>query len=105
MKAIRLISCAILLTAACATQRVTRTSATSTQGGDLSGYWNDIDANVVAEEMIKDCTSSGLTTHFAKDSGALPVVKLMGVLKRTDDRNVNSDYFAKRLERELLRSG
>ena len=29
----------------------------------------------------------------------------MGVNKRTDDRNVNTQYFSKRLERELLNSG
>lgn len=34
-----------------------------------------------------------------------PVVKLMGVIKKTDDRNVNTDYFGKQLERQLLNSG
>lgn len=93
------------LAAGCATTRVTRTSAASTDGGDLSGYWNDIDANEVAAVMIKDCLSHPWATRFQQSTGGAPVVKLMGVSKRTDDRNVNSQYFARRLERELLNSG
>ena len=81
-------------------RKVSRTSANSTAGGDLSGYWNDIDANLVSEEMIKDCLSRPWASDFqSQNEGAKPVVKLMGVVKRTDDRNVNTQYFAKRLER------
>lgn len=103
---------AILLTlsigaVACgAPKKVSRTASDATEGGDLSGYWNDIDANLVAEEMVKDCMSRGwASTHQESNSGAKPIVKLMGVIKRTDDRNVNEQYFSKRLERELLNSG
>lgn len=90
----------------CRKRRVTRTAANSTEGGDLSGYWNDIDANLVSTEMIKDCLSRPWASNFqAENDGARPVIKLMGVQKRTDDRNVNTQYFSKRLERELLNSG
>ena len=85
---------------------VQRTAADSTEGGDLSGYWNDIDANLVSEEMIKDCMQRPWASdHQSGAGGAKPIVKLMGVIKRTDDRNVNTQYFTKRLERELLNSG
>lgn len=88
------------------TKTVQRTSADSTEGGDLSGYWNDIDANLVAKEMIDDCMSRAwITDHMQGSGGQKPIVKLMGVIKRTDDRNVNEQYFAKRLEREMLNSG
>ena len=91
---------------ACGPKKVTRTSANSTEGGDLSGYWNDIDANLVSQEMIKDCLSRPWASNFqSENDGAKPVVKLMGVQKRTDDRNVNTQYFSKKLERELLNSG
>jgi PBP1b-binding outer membrane lipoprotein LpoB len=100
-----LIASTAMLTS-CRKRRVTRTAANSTQGGDLSGYWNDIDANLVSTEMIKDCLSRPWATNFqAENDGARPVIKLMGVQKRTDDRNVNTQYFSKRLERELLNSG
>lgn len=93
--------------AGCAPQRsVTRTASGSTEGGDLSGYWNDIDAEMVAKTMIKQCLESGWSSdHQSRSAGAKPVIKLMGVLKRTDDRNVNEQFFAKQLERQLLNSG
>lgn len=85
---------------------VTRTAADSTEGGDLSGYWNDIDANLVAKEMISDVMANSWANDYqSANAGKKPVVKLMGVIKKTDDRNVNTDYFGKQLERQLLNSG
>lgn len=85
---------------------VTRTDSKSTEGGDLSGYWNDIDANLVAAEMIKDCMGRPWSAdHQSANGGNKAIVKLMGVIKRTDDRNVNEQYFSKQLEKELLNSG
>lgn len=87
-------------------KKVTRTSAESTKGGDLSGYWNDIDAEMVAKTMMKQCMESPWASDFQEQSGGKkPIVKLMGVMKRTDDRNVNEQYFTKQLERQLLNSG
>src|SRR5688572_23295063 len=101
-----LAACSILATGCGPKKKVARTASDSTEGGDLSGYWNDIDANLVAQEMIKDCLSRPwISNHQSKKGGEKPIVKLMGVIKRTDDRNVNEQYFAKRLERELLNSG
>ncbi len=97
---------ALLLTACGPTRKVTRTSSDATEGGDLSGYWNDIDAQMVAKTMIKQCLDSPWTSNFQAESGGKrPVVKLMGVIKRTDDRNVNTQFFSKQLERQLLNSG
>lgn len=85
---------------------VQRTDAKSGEGGDLSGYWNDIDANLVASEMVKDCMGRPWAADYqSANSGKKAVVKLMGVIKRTDDRNVNEQYFSKQLEKELLNSG
>src|SRR5262245_20656574 len=85
---------------------VQRTDAKSGEGGDLSGYWNDIDANLVAQEMIKDCMGRPWASNFQEEAGGKKaIIKLMGVIKRTDDRNVNEQYFSKQLEKELLNSG
>ncbi len=87
-------------------RQVTRTNADSTEGGDLSGYWNDIDAQQVAKAMVQQCLESPWTSDYQSgNAGKKPVIKLMGVIKRTDDRNVNTDFFAKQLERTLLNSG
>ena len=104
----KLILLSLVLAVGCgSTKRVTRTEAGSTEGGDLSGYWNDIDAELVATAMVKQCLeeSAWAANYQEENSGKKPVVKLMGVIKRTDDRNVNTDFFAKQLERSLLNSG
>jgi uncharacterized protein (TIGR02722 family) len=100
------VAAAFSLTACGGNRTVERTDASSNKGGDLSGYWNDIDANLVSSEMIQDCMARPWASdHQASAGGKKPVVKLMGVIKRTDDRNVNEQYFTKRLEREMLNSG
>jgi PBP1b-binding outer membrane lipoprotein LpoB len=100
------LAAAISLTACGGNKTVERTATDSTKGGDLSGYWNDIDANLVSAEMIQDCLARPWASDYqASSGGKKPVVKLMGVIKRTDDRNVNEQYFTKRLEREMLNSG
>lgn len=98
--------CLLLLAACAAPKTVTRTAPTSTEGGDLSGYWNDIDAEQVAQTMTEQIVSAGwLAEHYRTHGDARPVVKLRGVIKRTDDRNVNEQFFGKQLERFLLNSG
>jgi PBP1b-binding outer membrane lipoprotein LpoB len=95
------------LVVACGPKRsVVRTEAGSGEGGDLSGYWNDMDASLVAKAMIEQCLGSAWASDYQEqNAGKKPVVKLMGVKKRTDDRNVNEEFFAKQLERQLLNSG
>jgi hypothetical protein len=102
-----LLMAAALATTACAGgTKVTRTASGATKGGDLSGYWNDIDAELVAKTMISDLVSSAWVNAFqAENGGRRPVLKLAGVIKRTDDRNVNTQFFAKQVERFLLNSG
>lgn len=99
----------VLATAAgCGSSRkVVRTDPGSTLGGDLSGYWNDIDAEQVAQAMTSQIVGGGWLAEHYRTSGSSdrPVIKLMGVIKRTDDRNVNEQFFGKQLERFLLNSG
>jgi len=97
---------AVPLAACGSSTKVTRTASGSTEGGDLSGYWNDIDAEIVAKTMIEQALASGWMADFQeRNQGRKPVIKLRGVIKRTDDRNVNEQYFTKQLERQLLNSG
>lgn len=111
MKLVRVMLVTVALgataTTGCGPKRtVQRTEAGSSQGADLSGYWNDLDATIVAKAMIQQCLQHPWTSDFQSENGGnKPVVKLMGVKKRTDDRNVNEEFFAKQLERQLLNSG
>lgn len=107
MRALYLLTAAALAGPACSSSTsVTRTAPTSTVGGDLSGYWNDIDAEQVAQAMTAQIVGAPWLVEHARAHGAeRPVIKLMGVIKRTDDRNVNEQFFSKQLERFLLNTG
>lgn len=85
--------------------RVTRTAPDSSEGADLSGYWNDRDAQQVADTMIADCLDRPWIESFQTAQERRPVIKLMGVIKRTDDPNVRTSFFTKQIERALLNSG
>ncbi len=74
-------------------------------GAGLSGYWSEGDAQKVVKTMMGQMLSSRWLGNFRQDESRRPVVKLKGVIKRTDDRNVNEQYFGKQLERTLLNSG
>ncbi len=84
---------------------VTRTDPNDTAGGDLSGEWNDIDANLVAEEMIRDClTRPWLEDFKARNMGRKPVIRFHAIKNRSSDR-IDTKFFSKQVERELLNSG
>ncbi len=74
-------------------------------GAGLSGYWSEGDAQRVVKTMMGQMLNAAWVGNFRQGQGRRPVVKLRGVIKRTDDRNVNEQYFGKQLERTLLNSG
>lgn len=94
--------------AGCATTTgtvVTRTDPNDTAGGDLSGEWNDIDANMVAEEMINDCLTRPWLENFkAQNMGRLPVIRFHSIKNRSSDR-MDTKFFSKQVERQILNSG
>ena len=74
-------------------------------GAGLSGYWSEGDAQKVVKTMVGQMMASGWVGDFREREARKPVVKLRGIIKRTDDRNVNEQYFGKQLERTMLNSG
>jgi len=71
---------------------------------DLSGYWNDTDSRLVAEQMVKDCLGRPWLPEFKGEHKRIPVVIVGTVLNRTFE-HIDSMLFTKDLERELLNSG
>lgn len=71
---------------------------------DLSGYWNDTDANMVAKAMIKDCVVRPWSATFKQDKGRQPVVRVYPVRNRSSE-HVDYRFFTKQLEQELMNSG
>ena len=87
--------------AGCST-KVTRTDAGKVT--DLSGEWNDTDARLTAEEMIKDCVSGNWINEFNKASGRVPVV-IVGTTKNKTFEHISADIFMADLQRALTNSG
>jgi uncharacterized protein (TIGR02722 family) len=91
---------AAMLLSGCAT-KVTRVAPDSTI--DLSGRWNDTDARLVAEEMLKDCLSSN---WYARDTAnkVVPTV-VVGDIHNLSHEHIATDIFIKDIERYLVNSG
>ena len=71
---------------------------------DMSGNWNDTDANQVARAMIQDCLSRPWATSFKAEKGKVPVVRLWPIKNRSSE-HINSRFFTKQVEMELINSG
>jgi uncharacterized protein (TIGR02722 family) len=71
---------------------------------DLSGRWNDTDARMVAEEMVKACTEGKWVSQFNKDKGRDPVV-IVGTVVNRSNEHVNTRVFVEDLEMALVNSG
>lgn len=71
---------------------------------DLSGEWNDTDANQVAKAMIQDCLSRPWSAKFKQEKGKEPVVRLYPIRNRSSE-HINWRFFSKQVEMELINSG
>ena len=87
--------------AGCATQVIRKDTQDVV---DLSGRWNDTDARMVAEEMVKSCTQAKWISQFNKDKGRDPVV-IVGTVTNRSHEHINSRVFVEDLEMALVNSG
>lgn len=71
---------------------------------DMSGYWNDTDANQVAKAMIQDCLSRPWAMKFKAEKGREPVIRLWAIKNRSSE-HINSRFFTKQVEMEFINSG
>lgn len=71
---------------------------------DLSGRWNDTDARLVAEEMIKDVLNRPWRTRFETQFGKPPRI-IVGTVVNKSSEHIASETFINDIERELLNSG
>jgi len=93
---------AFIAMAGCSTKKVTRIDPESTT--DLSGYWNDTDSRLVAEEMIDDCLSARWLTDFNRDQGKRPTV-IAGSIRNKSMEHIAVGTFLHDIERAMINSG
>ena len=92
----------LLALVSCASTKVSRV-ATDSQI-DLSGRWNDTDAQMVATAMINDVVNRPWISDFVAQANRKPVV-IVGAVRNRTDEHIDPIIFTKSLERELLNSG
>jgi uncharacterized protein (TIGR02722 family) len=98
-----LAACAVFTFASCSSStKVTRVSS-DTQI-DLSGRWNDTDAQLVAEAMISDVLRRPWIGDFTGENNRKPVV-IVGDVSNRSSEHIETLVFTKSLERELINSG
>jgi hypothetical protein len=102
MAGIILALCCLGLAAGCApkkqVQRIPVDSVT-----DLSGYWNDTDSRLVAEEMITDClTGAWKANHWEKAKEKATVI--VGVVRNKTDEHIAVETFVGDIERAMINS-
>ncbi|MBF0594230.1 MAG: penicillin-binding protein activator LpoB [Candidatus Omnitrophica bacterium] len=71
---------------------------------DLSGRWNDSDARMTAEEMIKSCLDTAWLGHFNMEKGREPVV-IVGTVNNRSHEHIDAMVFVEDLEQSLVNSG
>jgi len=96
------ITVSVLMISGCAPVSVGRIDAG--EEVDLSGYWNDTDSRLVAEEVIKDCLSRGWLSDFTSLAAKKPRV-IVGTVKNMSSEHIATATFVKDMERELINSG
>lgn len=92
----------LLLLTDCAQRTVTRVDANKQI--DLSGRWNDTDAKLVAEEMIKDALGRPWRETFFNKYNKKPTV-IVGIVTNKTSEHIEADVFIKDLEKEFINSG
>jgi uncharacterized protein (TIGR02722 family) len=71
---------------------------------DLSGRWNDTDAQRVAEDMVKDVLNAAwLSQHKDSHEGSPTVI--VGPIRNKTMQHIDEEIFIKELERKLVNSG
>lgn len=109
MKVLFAAVCVVAVLAACGGREVTRTDTDTVT--DLSGYWNDTDARIVADSIVDQCLhgrwfDSGRVTESRdeRSSRSMPVIVVGGVRNQSIE-HINVDVFMSEIERSLLNSG
>ena len=83
-------------------RQVERVSADSQT--DLSGNWNDTDARMVSDALLRDCFASAWIQNFVQEEGRKPAIRVRSIVNKTDE-HIDSQVFIKNIERAVINSG
>jgi len=99
----------IAFIAGCGGREVTRVNPDTVT--DLSGYWNETDAQMVADSMVSQCLGGRWLTDLSIESRggerpyeAKPVIVVGGIYNESSE-HINTDIFMNAIEQAFLNSG
>lgn len=71
---------------------------------DISGRWNDSDAAMAAQTLIKDVLSKGWLDDFKDENDRKPVL-IVGKIRNKTSEHLDINVMIKDIEKELINSG
>ncbi len=87
----------------CGGTTVQRTDASTVR--DLSGKWNDVDSQQVSSKMITDVLAKPWHREFRTAKNAKPVVKVGGIIVRSNGDVISTEIFTNDIIRSFINSG
>jgi uncharacterized protein (TIGR02722 family) len=71
---------------------------------DVSGRWNDVDAQMVSKDMINQMFDANWLNNFKAENGRDPVL-IVGNVKNKTSEHINTEVFTKEIEKACINSG
>lgn len=71
---------------------------------DFSGYWNDTDIRIVANDLIDQLIDSAWYNRYIKENSRKPVV-IVGTIRNRSDEHIDTTIISKKLEIALINTG
>ena len=97
-------ACAAVLLAGCSSMpEVQRVS--SDQVTDISGYWNDTDANMTAQTMIGQMLGDPWLPQYEGVNGGKQPTVIVGEIRNLSSEHISTSTFVDDMQRELINSG
>jgi uncharacterized protein (TIGR02722 family) len=107
MKSLRLTfaaTVATLLLAGCSSMPSVQRIAPD-QVTDVSGYWNDTDANLTAQEMIGQMLGDPWLGNFEGGTGGKQPTVIVGEINNLSSEHISTSTFIDDIQRDLINSG
>lgn len=94
-----ILTCTACSASAPVVRRISAQTAT-----DLSGTWNDTDARLTSESLIRDCFAAAWMGDFQRQNKRLPTIRIASITNKTDE-HIDAEVFIKNIEAAVIQSG
>ncbi len=102
LRLLMVLSVMVMLTG-CSSTSATRMDPNKTT--DLSGNWNDSDARMTAETMIRECMQGRWLGEFLQAQGGRAPVVIVGSIRNLTYEHIDAGVFVDDLQKALIDSG